>query len=546
MFPFLYTKRDEHNILSTTKNQNRGVHPVQSIPQLIELFKHFQSSAFIFFTQIEPLILADSIPDSLNSKINNTDFLNLVQDCQNSLQRLDDYINVLHPLIAKEIKRLIKKQKSSSNDRMIPYANFTIDKAPIFEKTVQTLNFEQLLEEALKAGKEIKPVRYRPDFSFEGVCPFCGAPHEYIYDNNSRGQYRCKVCRNTFTVKTTASDEAGIYCPYCVRKLSNHHDRIGYVVYICPGTKCPYYKEKKKLYKEGRYEELETTSKQYRFHYHYRDFKFDMNTLKTISNHEDIDFNLNKIHFDQKVLGLVLTYYVNYGLSSRKTALILRQVHGLKISHQTVVNYASKVSKLVKPLVDNYPYQLTNTLSGDETYIKVRGKNQYVFFWSDPHTKIITSYTIYANRDTKNACQSIYDCLSKYKNIPENLLLITDGNPIYNAAQLFFHINGIDFTLKQVIGVKNKDKESKEYRPYKQIEERLNRTYKQNYYGTNGYHTLKCANDYMVLYVCFFNFLRQHSSLKFKTPVNDNLFDKDSLMQDRWLKLIELSAQYYN
>ena len=167
-----------------------------------------------------------------------------------------------------------------------------------------------------------------------------------------------------------------------------------------------------------------------------------MNTLKTISNHEDIDFDLNKIHFDQKVLGLVLTYYVNY---------------------------ASKVSKLIKPLVYNYPYQLTNTLSGDETYIKVRGKNQYVFFRSDPHTKIITSYTIYTNRDTKNACQSIYDCLSKYKNIPEDLLLITDGNPIYNAAQLFFHINGIDFTLKQVIGIKNNEEESKEYRPYKQI-----------------------------------------------------------------------------
>lgn len=97
---------------------------MQSIPQLIELFKHFQSSAFIFFTQIKPLILADSIPDSLNSKINNTDFLNLVQDCQNSLQRLDDYINVLHPLMA----------------------------------------------------KEIKPVKNHSDFSFDGVCPFCGLP----------------------------------------------------------------------------------------------------------------------------------------------------------------------------------------------------------------------------------------------------------------------------------------------------------------------------------------------------------------------------------
>lgn len=68
---------------------------MQCIPQLIELFKHFQSSAFIIFTQSEPLFLADSISDSLSNKINNTDFLNLVQDCHNSLQRLDDYIYVI-------------------------------------------------------------------------------------------------------------------------------------------------------------------------------------------------------------------------------------------------------------------------------------------------------------------------------------------------------------------------------------------------------------------------------------------------------------------
>lgn len=68
---------------------------MQCIPQLIELFKHFQSPAFIIFTQSEPLFLADSISDSLSNKINNTDFLNLVQDCQNSLRRLDDYIYVI-------------------------------------------------------------------------------------------------------------------------------------------------------------------------------------------------------------------------------------------------------------------------------------------------------------------------------------------------------------------------------------------------------------------------------------------------------------------
>ena len=152
---------------------------------------------------------------------------------------------------------------------------------------------------------------------------------------------------------------------------------------------------------------------------------------------------------------------------------------------------------------------------------------------------------IYANRDTRNACESIANCLSKFENIPDDLLFITDGNPIYNAAQMFFALNGINFTLKQVIGVKNKDETSKEYRPFKQIEERLNRTFKQNYYGTNGYHSLETANEYMVLYVAFFNFLRSHSALKHKTPVDDDLFDKHSLMPDRWLKLIQMSVQNY-
>ncbi len=169
--------------------------------------------------------------------------------------------------------------------------------------------------------------------------------------------------------------------------------------------------------------------------------------------------NLSKIHFDSKVLGLVLTYYVNYGLSSRKTALILKEVHGLKISHQTVLNYANTVSTIVKPLVDNYPYNVLNVLTGDETYIKVRGKNHYVFFWSNPVTKIITSYTIYNKRDVECACKSIFDTLRHYKGkLPEDLILITDGNPIYNAAQLFFRLNGIDFELHQVIGVKTRMK----------------------------------------------------------------------------------------
>ena len=48
----------------------------------------------------------------------------------------------------------------------------------------------------------------------------------------------------------------------------------------------------------------------------------------------------------------------------------------------------------------------------------------------------------------------------------------------------------------------------------------------------------------MILYVAFFNFLRRHSPLNFKTPVDDNLFDSNDLIPNKWLKLIQLSQNH--
>ena len=122
-------------------------------------------------------------------------------------------------------------------------------------------------------------------------------------------------------------------------------------------------------------------------------------------------------------------------------------------------------------------------------------------------------------------------------------MIITDANPIYNAAQLFLGLCDINFDLKQVVGVSNKDATSKEYRPFKQTEERLNRTYKMNYYGTNGYDSLKTANEYMILYVSYFNFLRRHSSLNYDVPYKHPSVDYQTLMPDRWLQLINAATQ---
>lgn len=521
---------------------------MNTITQILNNINLFSKVNFKFSKYIEFFNLIKSIPSSIEYKLNSDDFIFHLSQAQYHLNWIIDFFDkFINPVLKKEFNKL-KVSKLSKNDNSIPYADFSVDQPPIFDKPQPVqLDFNDILSKAKSVGKDIRPIKRRTDkvLKYKGVCVYCGAPNTYLYSNNNKGQLKCKCCENTFTDKVTLPEEETIYCPYCKSKLEPHHDRHNYVVYRCPSMKCSFYLANRKLVDQGKGEHLKTSSGEYKLRYHYRDFKFNMDSLKKADENIDAPVKLSRIHYSSKVLGLLLTYYVNYGLSSRKTALIMKEVHGLRISHQTVLNYANTVSAHVRPLVDKYPYKLNSLLSGDETYIKVRGKNQYVFFWSDPVSKIITSYTIYNTRNTFDACRSIMDCFMHYKEIPEDMTMITDGNPIYNAAQLFFHINGIDFVLHQVIGVKNLDEESAKYRSYKQTEERLNRTYKQNYYGTNGYDKLETANVYMILYVCFFNFLRRHSSLGYKTPVDDGLFDEDELMPDRWLKLIELSEQYH-
>jgi transposase-like protein len=78
-------------------------------------------------------------------------------------------------------------------------------------------------------------------------------------------------------------------------------------------------------------------------------------------------------------------------------------VHCVKISHQTISNYVNAVAPRVKPFIDNFNYDLSNSFCGDETYIKIMGKWNYIFFFFDSVKKIILSYRVRKNRDFQSA-----------------------------------------------------------------------------------------------------------------------------------------------
>jgi len=194
--------------------------------------------------------------------------------------------------------------------------------------------------------------------------------------------------------------------------------------------------------------------------------------------------------------------------------------------------------------VENYPYELTEELTGDETYVKVKGKNHYVFFVSDKVKKIITSYQVFDKRDTLAAIKTIYQTLLKYPVKPKNLQLVVDGNPIYQLAQLYFSLKNIPFNLIQVIGLQNKTETDRTFPPYKQLTERLNRSFKQEAYLTmNGFNSLEKANGYLILFTAYFNFLRPHESLNRWNPVEVPEIQSCPHMPAKWIKLLELSYE---
>jgi transposase InsO family protein len=70
-----------------------------------------------------------------------------------------------------------------------------------------------------------------------------------------------------------------------------------------------------------------------------------------------------------------------------------------------------------------------------------------------------------------------------------------------------------------VVGLQNLDKESEEFRPFKELMERLNRTYKFHTRVVGGFNSVNGAVALTTLFVIYYNFLRPHTSLNYSVPI---------------------------
>jgi len=270
-------------------------------------------------------------------------------------QFLITQINKLLIFIAKNIPLNFPKYDFTSPK----YNKFNVDKLPIIKK-FEELDYKQLLAE-YKAihGKDKKPIKSRGKnpVSPDTVCPRCGAPHTYIYDNTGgRGQLWCKVCDLKFSKGKTDFKPISLLCPYCGHTLVKKKERKHFNIHKCVNKECPFYINAIKNLSPEEFTEYQKDKHKFKLHYIYREFttnylKVDLNSMPKGA------VNLTFRNFSPHIMGLCLTYHVNLGLSTRVTARALWVVHQVKISHVMVSKYAKTAAAIVKPFVDNYDYK---------------------------------------------------------------------------------------------------------------------------------------------------------------------------------------------
>lgn len=439
------------------------------------------------------------------------------------------------------------------------YRDFRVDmvrpltEAPAPKIPVPAFSWKKLkAEDEKKTGKTLTVVRRRAgsiQTPSDCICEHCGAPSRYLYLNDGKkgNQVLCKICNKLSpTHRVRTESKAKYFCPHCGSAMYLWKQDSLRTIFKCPNDKCSLYlKNLKALTSEEHEMRVSGNTSQFKLRYQYREYHFKPHDLQCARPAFPTKTDLSRVRNNSHVVSMVLTYFINIGLSSRQTQEALLRIHGIEISHQCVINYANSAASLLCNYVDQNSPKPEGIVAGDETYIIVENRMQYTWFNIETVTKAICGFNLSGTRETAPCLALQYNTYGAPKDDPgKQFEYVADGLPSYDSAVMAYNkdLEKDKIIRYKVIGLENLDPESKQYRRFKQIIERLNRTYKYHTRPRAGFKTFDGAVCLTVLFVAFYNFMRPHSSLTGKVPVPLDCLEGIELYPRMWATLLQQAA----
>lgn len=216
------------------------------------------------------------------------------------------------------------------------------------------------------------------------------------------------------------------------------------------------------------------------------------------------------------------------GVSYRGIADSIKQFYGLKISQVTVMNWVNNYMKRINDYVNQMKPQVGDIWHADEQFIKVKGKQEYVWNVLDGDTRFLLASNETRTRETVNARETFQRAKAiagkKAKTV------ITDGSFSYEqAVRKEFATYQNKNPHYRYVSMRAKDVSNNKV-------ERFHETFRQRDKTMRNFQTNQ--KQYAENFKTYYNFVRTHQGLK-QTPAQ-----KAGLkVNPQWKELLEKSAK---
>lgn len=317
------------------------------------------------------------------------------------------------------------------------------------------------------------------------VCPRCFSKvlHRFGKDKDGFQRYQCQRCKRQFAPDKPGSPGKRKYpdCPVCGKATFLHHDYTYYSNFRCCDKKCNHSFRVPKL----------------------------INVEPPSSEFKPETFSLKGMRHPLYIILHALTYYFCGNSTTRKVAQTLYMVHQVKVSHVTVSKWIKRFAPVFKKIADDRLLGINLCDSDewhfDETYIKITGKDYYLWLAIDSETRLVLDFNLSPMRDSASAHSLLSNCRRKFGQ-PRSAVISDRYYAYQQPASLFFpnakHIRVDDFD--DLIN--------------NNVLEAFNGQFKAWYKPKRGFNSFESANRLIATYIFFYNFIRPHSSLNGLTP----------------------------
>lgn len=241
--------------------------------------------------------------------------------------------------------------------------------------------------------------------------------------------------------------------------------------------------------------------------------------------------NFDRMRTQKHIIGFALDLYYD-GMSLRKIQRHINYLFKVKVSYYAIQKWITKYSKLVKEYVDTLKADLGDVWHVDETVIKIKGQQYWVWEIICAKTRFMVSEHLSKTRRIEDSLKLFKE--AKTKAIKKPRIIYSDGCFAYRKGfSKVFWDHHHTCELIQNVGING--------RPHQNKVERLHGTLKDMLRARRGLDNETATQAMLDGWFVYYNFLRIHSAIG-KTPaeaagINLNL-------DNRWESLIDLATKW--